>query len=176
MGTTGSGKSTLGEQLSGILGCPFVDLDALNWGPNWTPAPRDVLRERVAAALGGDCWSAAGNYRQVRDLVWARADTLVWLDYPLPLILWRLLVRTIRRVRSQEELWGGNRERWWHQFASRDSLFLYAMKTHTRRRREFPAELAKPEYAHLQAHRFRRPSETERWLAGIGRAESLPAQ
>jgi adenylate kinase family enzyme len=58
IGTTGSGKSTLGERLAVRLGCPFIDLDALNWGPNWT-----------AVALAGDCWVAAGNYSKVRDIV-----------------------------------------------------------------------------------------------------------
>jgi len=167
IGTTGSGKSTLGERLAARLGCPFVDLDALNWGPNWTAAGAPLLRERAAAALAGDCWTVAGNYSKVRDVVWGRADTLVWLDYPLPLVLWRLLRRTIRRVATQEELWGGNRERLWAQFGSRDSLFLYALKTHYRRRRELPAVLARPEYAHLRVWRFRRPGEMERWLATV---------
>jgi adenylate kinase family enzyme len=165
VGTTGSGKSTLAEQLATRLGGAFVDIDALNWGPDWTPAPIPLLRERMSVALAGDCWVVAGNYSKVRDIVWGRADTLIWLDYPLPFILWRLFRRTVRRVATQEELWGGNRERFWAQFASRDSLFLWALQTHYRRRREFPADLAKPEYAHLRVLRFRRPRDLEWWLA-----------
>ena len=72
----------------------------------------------------------------------------------------------MNRVAIQEELWDGNRERLRAQFASRDSLFLYAVKTHYRRRREYPADLAKPEYTHLRVLRFRRPGELERWLDG----------
>jgi adenylate kinase family enzyme len=165
VGATGSGKSTLAGQLAARLGGALVDLDALNWGPDWTPAPVPVLRERASAALAGDCWVVAGNYSKVRDIVWSRADTLIWLDYPLPLILWRLFRRTIRRVFTQEELWGGNRERFRTQFASRDSLFLWALQTHYRRRREFPADLVKPEYAHLRVLRFHRPGELDRWLS-----------
>jgi adenylate kinase family enzyme len=164
VGTTGSGKSTLAERLAARVGGAYVDLDALNWGPDWTPAPLLIIREQLSAALAGDCWVVAGNYSKVRDIVWSRADTLIWLDYPLPLILWRLFRRTVRRVVTQEELWGGNRERFRTQFASRDSLFLWALQTHYRRRREFPIELAKPEYAHLRVWRFRRPKEMERWL------------
>jgi adenylate kinase family enzyme len=164
IGSTGAGKSTLARRLAARLGGDFVDIDALNWGPDWTPAPVPALRKRMSAALAGDCWVVAGNYSKVRDIVWGRADTLVWLDYPLPLILWRLLRRTVRRVATQEELWGGNRERFRTQFASRDSLFLWALQTHYRRRREYPDELAKPEYAHLRVLRFRRPREAEQWL------------
>lgn len=164
IGSTGAGKSTLAGRLAARLGGDFVDIDALNWGPDWTPAPVPLLRERMSAALAGDCWVVAGNYSKVRDIVWGRADTLVWLDYPLPLVLWRLFRRTVRRVFTQEELWGGNRERFRAQFASRDSLFVFVLKTHYRRRREYPAELARPEYAHLRVLRFRRPGEMERWL------------
>lgn len=146
------------------IGGTFVDLDALNWGPGWTPSPVPVFRERAAAALSGARWVVAGNYRELRDIVWGAADTLIWLDFPLPLVLWRLLWRTLRRVLTREELWGGNRERLVAQFASRDSLFLYAMKTHYRRRREFPADLARSEYTHLRVLRFRMPGELERWL------------
>lgn len=164
VGTTGSGKSTLGERLAARLDVPFVDLDALNWGPGWTPSPVPGFRRRAAAALSGERWVVAGNYRELRDIVWGAADTLVWLDFPLPLVLWRLLRRTLRRVVTQEELWGGNRERLRAQFASRDSLFLYALRTHYRRRREFPADLNRPEFAHLRIMRFRRPAEVDHWL------------
>jgi adenylate kinase family enzyme len=164
VGTTGSGKSTLARRLATRLSGDFVDIDALNWGPDWTPAPTPSLRERMSAVLAGDCWVVAGNYSKVRDIVWGRADTLVWLDYPLPLILWRLFRRTVHRVFTQEELWGGNRERFRAQFASRDSLFLFVLQTHYRRRREYPVELEKPEYAHLCVLHFHRPGEAEQWL------------
>jgi adenylate kinase family enzyme len=172
VGTTGSGKSTLAERLAALLGGSFVDLDALNWGPNWTPTPIPLFRERVAATLSSERWAVAGNYSALRDIVWGQADTLVWLDYPLSLILWRLLRRTIRRVATREELWGGNREHFWVQFGSSDSLFYYAVTTHRRRRRQFSAALAMPEYLHLHVMRFRRPGEAEAWLSRLGLSES----
>ncbi len=165
IGTTGCGKSTMAERLAARLGGQFVDLDAINWGPEWTPATIPVFRERLSAALAGDRWATAGNYSQVRDIIWSRADTIVWLDYPLPIVLARLFRRTVRRVVTQEELWGGNRESFRAQFASRDSLFLWALKTHYRRRREYPAELARPEYAHLRLVHFNRPRQADQWLA-----------
>ena len=164
IGTTGSGKSTLAARLAGILGYPFIEPDALFWGPNWTPVPREEFRRQVAGAVAGDVWAIGGNYSVARDLIWQRADTLIWLDYPLPLVLWRLSRRTLQRILTQETLWGGNVESWRGQFASRDSLYIWAFKTHYRRRREMPALLAQPEYAHLHALHFRRPGEAEQWL------------
>ena len=110
-----------------------------------------------------------GNYggRGARELVWSRADTVIWLDPPLPVIFARLFGRAIRRRRTAEELWPGtgNRETYRSQFLSRDSLFWWAFKTHRRRRRELQLILARPEYAHLAVHRFRRPVEAEAWLS-----------
>src|SRR3990172_8915485 len=97
VGTTGTGKSTLARHLAHRLTVPHVELDALYWGPNWTPVPADLFRQRAAQAVAADAWVIDGNYHVVRDLVWSRATTVVWLDYPLSLILARLLKRTGRR-------------------------------------------------------------------------------
>ena len=111
IGTTGSGKSTLAERLAARTGLRVVELDALFWGRDWQGAPIELFRHRVERETRDDGWIVVGNYAQVRDLVWRPADTLVWLDLPLSLVMWRLLRRTIRRAATKEDLWGtGNRE------------------------------------------------------------------
>src|SRR4051812_15248546 len=84
IGTSGSGKTTLARRLAAKLGSPHVEIDALNWGPNWTAATAEQLRAKVEQALAGDGWVVDGNYSRVRSYIWSRATTLVWLDYPLP--------------------------------------------------------------------------------------------
>ncbi len=168
IGTTGSGKTTLARQLAERLGVPHVELDTLHWEPNWTMAPLETFRERVAQALQGEAWVVDGNYSKVRDIVWSRADMIIWLDYPFRVILARLIRRTLRRLITREELWNGNRERWREQFFSRESLFLWMLRTYRRRRREYPELLQQPEYAHLSVVRLRSPREAERWLSRRG--------
>jgi hypothetical protein len=147
---------------------PFVELDALAWGPNWTLVPVEVFQERVARAVEGEAWVIDGNYggRGAQGLVLPRADTVVWLDPPLGVIFARLFGRAIRRIRSGEELWPGtgNRETFRNQFFSRDTLFWWAIKTHGRRRRAMPEILAQPEHAHLTLHRFRTSHDAQAWL------------
>jgi adenylate kinase family enzyme len=120
IGTTCAGKTTLAHSLSKCCKQPHIELDAIYWGPNWTPNPPEQFYHRVSKIVKSEGWIIDGNYRSVRDIVWSQADTLIWLDYPLPLILWRQLVRGLRRSLAREELWNGNLETLRTQFFSRD--------------------------------------------------------
>src|SRR5579859_7482038 len=171
LGTSGSGKTTFAEALATRLGCRHIELDALHWHqPNWELPTVEDFRERVAAAIVDDRWVTDGNYSSARDLVWGRADTLVWLDYPFPLTLLRLIRRTLWRMFTRRELWNGNYERL-STFFSKDSIILYAMKTHHRRRRTFPRLFAQPEHAHVRVVRLHSPRAARAWLATIASEE-----
>jgi adenylate kinase family enzyme len=166
VGATGSGKSVLAERLSRSLRVGFVELDALFWEPGWRQAAPETFRARTDEATRTTAWVVAGNYRQVRDLVWPRAEAIVWLDYSLPRVCGRLTARTIRRVVTREVLWNGNREILWPHLLlwSERSLFHWLFKTYWRYRREYPALFARPEHAHIEIIRLRAPREAEQWL------------
>jgi len=168
VGTSGSGKTTLAQRLAQRLGVPHVELDALNWGPNWTPAPQEEFRRSASQALAGDAWITDGNYRAVRDIVWNRADTVVWLDYSLVVVMARVTWRTIRRSVTRQELWSGNRERFREAFFGRESIIWWAFSTYGRRKKEYPVLFSRPEYAHLRVVRLPSPRVARLWI------ESLP--
>ena len=169
VGVSGSGKTTLARQIAARLGLAHVELDALYWEPGWAPAQRTVFRERAAQVFQGDGWVVDGNHPEVRDIIWDRADTAVWLDYSLPLVMWRLTRRTFRRCATHEELWNGNQERSLRaHFFRRKSIFLWALRTYELRRREYPTLFGMPEYAHVRPIHLRSPRATQVWL------ESLP--
>ena len=121
-GETSAGKTTFSRALAARLGVPVIELDALFWGPNWTKPAPDAFRTRVAQRIAGDAWVIDGNYSAIRDLSWTRADTFIWLDPPFRVLLWRLFLRTNRRIASREELWtgSGNRERFANAYLSKD--------------------------------------------------------
>ena len=177
VGATGAGKSTLAIRLAAAIGAPYVELDALFWGPNWTPTPPEDFRARVAAATASPAWVVAGNYGAIRDLLWPRADTIVWLDYSFPLVLARLTARTLRRGVTGEVLWNGNREKlWWHAMLwSERSLFNWLCASFWRYRRELPALFREPAHAHARVVHLRTPRAAREWLAVECAARAMPS-
>ena len=168
VGGTGSGKTTFGRELARIMDVPFTELDAIVWQPDWKLLEAEEFRARVAERIAAPAWVVDGNYggSGVRELVWARADTVIWLDFSLRVMLGRLWRRTIPRIRSGRELWPGtgNRETVRGAFFSRDSLFLWAVTTHRKRRVGYSARLASLAAGGVQVIRLRRPADAERWL------------
>ncbi len=139
---SGNSKTTLGRELAARLGVPFVELDALVHGPGWTETPDHELRATVAPILASEGWVIDGTYiRKLGNVVLEAADLVVWLDLPIRVWLPRLVRRSWRRLLSQEELWNGNRESVRDLVGGRESLFGYALRSHFRRRREWPLEM-----------------------------------
>ncbi len=165
VGTSGSGKTTLARQVAARLQIPHVELDALHWEPNWTPADLDVFRQRIVTHLGGDRWVVDGNYSKVRALVWQRATTVVWLDFPFGVVLGRIVWRTLWRGITRQTLWNGNRETLRQSLFSRDSMILWMLHTYHKRRQSYPLLFQQPDCAHLTVVRLRSPHEAAQWLA-----------
>ncbi len=166
VGTSASGKTQVAIALARKLGVPHVELDALHWEANWAHASIETMGDRVAAAVAGDGWVVDGNYSAVRALIWERAEAVVWLDCSLATIIRRYLVRTARRIRTQEEIWPGtgNRERW-STLLRRDGLLWWILSTYRRRRRDYPRLLAaRPDIAVVH---LRSPRATAAWLAQL---------
>ena len=82
VGTSGSGKTTLAQKIAKTCELPHVELDRLQWEPNWTAAPANVFQERVSQALQSDRWVVDGNYSKVRDLVSSWYRNLAQLSVP----------------------------------------------------------------------------------------------
>ena len=173
VGTTGSGKTTLANNLSAKLGYPHIELDALWWDSDWTNPSVEEFRRRVTHAISGDTWVIDGNYGRVRDIVWTQAQTVIWLDYPLWRILSQLFIRTIRRIANQEDLWNGNRERFSGAFLSRESLFIWALQTYRRRKREYPKLLSQPQHSHLQYIRLSNPHTAQQLIDSLGERTNI---
>lgn len=168
VGISGSGKTTLARALAARLCVPHIELDALHHGPDWMEATAEELRERVEAAMAAarDGWVIAGHYgRKIGDLVVRRADTLVWMDFPLRVALPRLWRRTWGRILRGEQLWNGNQESIRTAFFIKNSFFAWTIKTYPRVQRELPQVIARN--PHLQTIRLRSPGQVSRFLRDV---------
>jgi adenylate kinase family enzyme len=168
VGTSGSGKSTLAAELARALGASWLELDSVYHQPGWKPLPDEEFRSRVAAVVQGESWVIDGNYSVARELVWARADTVVWLDLPKRTVMRRIVWRTLCRVARRAELWNGNRERWRNLFTwdQQESVISWAWHKHRPNRERFAAAMADPANSHLTFVRLTSPAEVRRFLRG----------
>ena len=172
VGTSGAGKTTFASELADLMDVRHIELDSYRHGPNWTETPDDIFRQNISDALTAQNWVVDGNYSVARDIVWSRATTIVWLDYPFYVTFSRLFCRTISRYIRRTELWNGNREDLRGVLFSKDSLFIWAFRRHWSRRKSYPLTFAQPEYAHLKVIRFHSPRAADCWLRTIGGSET----
>lgn len=160
VGQSGSGKTTLARRLAARLGVAHVELDALFHGPGWQPTP--TFEADVDAATTGPRWVVDGNYGAVRDLLWSRADTVVWLDLPRWLTTSRALRRSVTRAALRVPLWHGNRERWSTMLRATHPV-RWSWQTHARHRAEYERRLADPRWAALRVRRLRSRRDVHEW-------------
>jgi adenylate kinase family enzyme len=164
IGTSCAGKTTFARSLARILIFPHIELDALHWLPNWIERPADDFRALTAQAIAQDCWVIDSNYGIVRDLIWSRATTMIWLNYSFPIVLWRALARTLRRTLTREELFSGNRESLRMALFSRESILWWVLTTFHRRRKHYRSLFDTKTFPHLIYVEFRNPSEAQIFL------------
>jgi adenylate kinase family enzyme len=172
VGTSGSGKSTVARELARAMGVPHLELDSIHHLPRWAPLPTDEFRRIVAGHAATDGWVIDGNYRSVQPLIWARADTVVWLDLPKRTVMRQVIWRTVRRVASRQELWNGNREGWRNFFSwdPEQSIISWAWHKHAEDQARYRAAANDPANAHLRFVRLTSRKNVRRFLDQAGAA------
>ena len=170
-GVTGSGKTTLARRIAGLWDLRHVEIDGLFHGENWTPRPSFL--DDVRAFASEDRWVTEWQYtsKGTDEILAPRAQLVIWLDYPYPLVRRRLLLRTLKRRLLRTRLWNGNvepalweREGW----TGENDILRWQKNTRTKWMERMPhIEASHP---HLQVVRFDHPRALETWLGRVDRA------
>jgi len=164
VGAPGSGKTTLARQLAANLQCPHIELDALYWGPQWTPVATESFQRTVAQRVQESTWVMDGSYDSVRPLIWHYADMVIWLDYPQWFRFKRLLWRNINHALRKTNLWGSGNCETLLWLLGPNSIILRSLKKHRTLRRRYPALMTAAEYAHIDFIRLCSHQATQRWF------------
>jgi adenylate kinase family enzyme len=171
-GVTGSGKTTLARQLAELTGLPWHCVDDLTWEPGWVAVAPDEQRRRIAAICAGEQWILDSAYSSWLDVVLARTDLIVALDYARWRSLGRLARRTLMRAFDHRPICNGNTESFRQAF-SRDSIIAWHFRSFARKRGRMRAWAADP--AGPRVIRLTTPAATRRWLASMSHAASSSA-
>ena len=167
VGTTGSGKTTFANEISRKLNLHHIELDTFFWKENWERVSDDDFIDHVSRIIEDERWVIDGNYENVRDAIWKRADIVVFLNYSFLRVFLQLFFRTIRRIIKREKLWNGNRENFRQAFFSRKSILLWMMQTYHWRKKYYFKILKQQEYQHLEIVIFDKPRIAQKWLGDI---------
>lgn len=167
IGSSCSGKTTMAKQVATALQSPHIELDDLHWLPEWQERPDSELRDLVSSAVAAERWVVDGNYNVVRDIVWQRATTLVWLNYSFPVVFWRALSRTVIRSLGRRILFSGNKESIRQAFFSRDSMILWVIKTFHQRRRSTREVFDGVDFPDLHRVELRNRGDADRFLVSL---------
>ncbi len=164
-GVTGSGKTTLAQQIGEITGFPLHSVDdEIGWLPDWVERSRDEQRDLASRIASSEEWVLDTAYGHWRDVVLSRTELIVALDYARLLSLAWLLRRTVRRVVTGELACNGNRESL-RQVLSSQSIVAWHFRSFSRKRERiaaWQADLSAPPVV-----RLRSPRMSEEWLAAL---------
>jgi adenylate kinase family enzyme len=155
-----------------VLDCPHIELDGLYHQPEWQAVEVEEFRRSVEEAVSAPTWVVDGNYSAVRHCVWEAADTVVFLDMPLPMVLSRLVPRTVRRVITQEELWNGNREPWSNLYTldPQRSVIAWSVTHYAAMRQRYLQAAEDPQWSALEFIRLCSPFQVQQFMKNFTEA------
>ena len=98
-------------------GLPVVHLDRYYWRAAWDPTPAGEWTEVVADLLRAEGWIMDGNYRGTMAQRIEAAATVIFLNFPRTICVWRIIKRRVRSlVTPREDLPNGCRDRLTREF------------------------------------------------------------
>lgn len=170
VGPSGSGKTYLARTLADRLGLPAHELDTYRWSADGRELSSQEFADVVGALAAQGEWIIDGHYRDVRHLIWQRAEMVVWLNYPLPVVALRLLGRFRRKrqvldaKRSDPELGVVDVTPAAHPVTAAWRRRLGRLARNVRERSEYGRLLHAPEYGALSIIELKSIWATRQWL------------
>lgn len=167
IGSSCVGKTTFAQNLAEVLNVKHIEMDRLNWLPEWQERSTEELREIVRKESSAESWVLDGNYSRVRDITWTRATHIVWLNLSFPVVFYRAVKRTTLRAYTGEDICNGNRETFRQSFLSTDSMILWVLRTFHSRRQRYKKQIEENREMSLKFLVFKNSKEVEDFLDNL---------
>ncbi len=162
-GVTGSGKTSAAHAYSLVTGIPtFSADDDLGWLPNWKGRPIEDQYRIAADIAAQELWVLDSAYSSWRNIILARTELIVFLDYPRWLSLGRLIRRTVRRIVSRQSVCNGNTETLRRTLA-KDSIIGWHFRSFKRKQDAIAKIRVDPSMPPVLS--FQRPHDLDTWIA-----------
>lgn len=161
IGSGGSGKSTLARRLGEAAGIEVIHLDKLHWKPGWIEPDKEEWGKTVDKILEGDSWIIDGNYSGTLEKRIAAADTVIFLDLPRAVCVWRILKRVARyRKTNRPDMAEGCDEKF-------DLKFLKWIWDYPQRSKPKVESQLEKFQGKIEIIRLRSPGEVENFIQNI---------
>lgn len=158
IGSGGSGKSTFAKRLGELIDIEVKHLDKFYWQPGWTKPAKDDWLQTVTELISGESWIIDGNFSGTLELRLNHCDTIVFLDMPRLMCLWRIVKRRLRyRNRFRPDMAEGCDEKL-------DLDFINWVWTYSRRSRPKVVRLLQEHSGSKQVVWLRSNAEVEKFL------------
>jgi len=96
--SAGAGKSTFARKLSDILQINVHHLDTMYWEPGWVEAAFEDFKSRQLEVINQQEWIIEGNYRNTFEMRVEQADTIIYIEKPLTVCLYRVMKRWLTNI------------------------------------------------------------------------------
>lgn len=165
IGSGGAGKSTFARRLGTVLDIEVIHLDMLYWRPGWVKMDEPDWLRTVQGLVARDEWIIDGNFGGTREMRFKAADTIIFLDIPRRVCMYRVLKRSVvYKNRTRPDMAEGCFERFDPEF------LLWVWRFPKQGRKRLMADLQRLSDKLIIVLSSTR--EADRFLQSLGRAKS----
>ncbi len=122
------GKTTLARAIAQKFSLEHIELDQIAHMPGWERRPANDFRRILEEWMNGspNGWVTDHYHAEVVDMVHEQAESLIVLQLPFPIMLWRRTKRSLLNALTRKQVCGGNVETFRQHLLTRDSA-IYEM-------------------------------------------------
>jgi adenylate kinase family enzyme len=166
--SSGAGKSTFARRLGEVTGIEVTHLDRLFWKPDWVEASLEEFSAAQQQVVQNDQWIIEGNYAGTFPIREQYADTVIYLELPLRICLYRVLKRRVQfHGKTRNDVGEGCKEKI-------DKAFLkFIVSTYGARKKKMIRRLERYAEEGKTVHYLKTPAQIEGFLATYKRGDLL---